>query len=192
MATVALIPSVLGLRPAFYDDADSLRDLGHDVRIVDMYDGGARDTYEQGQALRDEIGVETMFERAVERAADVPDGFVAMGFSMGAAAATHLATHRSVIGVVQIAAAVGPDDVDGTWPTDAPVQVHVTEGDEFATPDEVQAARGAVEAAGGTIEVFTYPGAGHLFMDKGLPAEYDRESADLLLRRVADFLERVD
>lgn len=191
MATVALIPSVLGLRPAFYGLADALRGAGHDVRIVDVYDGGTRDTYEQGRALGDEIGFDELCRRAVERAADVPDGFVAMGLSMGAAAATHLACHRSVAGVVQIAAAVGPDAVAGTWPVDAPVQVHVAEGDEFATPDEVRAVRAAIEAAGGTVEAFAYPGDGHLFMDKGLPDEYDRESADLLLRRVIDFLDRV-
>jgi hypothetical protein len=45
-----------------------------------------------------------------------------------------------------------------------------------------------VEAASG--ELFVYPGSGHLITDRSL-GEYEPESAELIERRVHEFLERV-
>lgn len=192
MATVALFPSVLGLRPSFYDWADTLRKNGHDVRIVDLFDGGARDGYEEGMALLDEIGQPELMKRAVERTADVPGGCVVMGFSIGAAAAQYLATVKPVIGAVLVAGAMPMKGWEKPWPAGVPAQVHVKEQDEFATPEEVSEAATGIKETGGSVEVFTYPGAGHLFNDKGLPEEYDGEATNLMLARVLEFLERVD
>ncbi|GAA1206737.1 hypothetical protein GCM10009655_02330 [Rhodoglobus aureus] len=43
------------------------------------------------------------------------------------------------------------------------------------------------EAAWASVEVFDYPGAGHLFTDSSLPAEFDAESTELLWSRVLPF-----
>ena len=50
----------------------------------------------------------------------------------------------------------------------------------------------AVEDAGGTVEVFDYPGSGHLFADSSLPDEYQPEEAELMLTRIKDFLDGID
>ena len=43
-------------------------------------------------------------------------------------------------------------------------------------------------AAGGTLELFDYPGDGHLFTDPTLPKEYDPEATELLWSRVLPFV----
>jgi dienelactone hydrolase len=45
-----------------------------------------------------------------------------------------------------------------------------------------------VQAAGGTLEVFDYPGAGHLFTDPSLAGEYDPVGTELLWSRVLPFV----
>ena len=74
------------------------------------------------------------------------------------------------------------------WPDGVPVQVHVTEGDPYHERAHEVSLRESAEAAGGTFELFRYPGAAHLFADSGLAAEYDPKSAELMLGRVMEFL----
>jgi dienelactone hydrolase len=45
-----------------------------------------------------------------------------------------------------------------------------------------------VEAGGGTLEVFDYPGSGHLFTDPTLPAEYDPVATETFWGRVLPFI----
>jgi dienelactone hydrolase len=46
-------------------------------------------------------------------------------------------------------------------------------------------------AAGGTAQVFDYPGSGHLFADPSKTDEYQPAEAQLLWSRVTEFLEQV-
>ena len=57
-----------------------------------------------------------------------------------------------------------------------PAQTHSTLEDPWREQEEIDLAVRDVEAGGGTIEVFDYPGSGHLFTDPTLPAEYDADS----------------
>ena len=41
--------------------------------------------------------------------------------------------------------------------------------------------------AGGPVEIFDYPGTGHLFTDPSLPAEYDEHATSLLWERALAF-----
>jgi dienelactone hydrolase len=60
------------------------------------------------------------------------------------------------------------------------------ESDPWAQEGDLDAAR---ELAGATpdVELFLYPGDGHLFADSSLP-DYDKNAAALLQRRVRDLL----
>jgi len=71
-----------------------------------------------------------------------------------------------------------------------PVQVHYAADDPLVDRAQVDALADAVRAADADFEVHTYPGAGHLFADPDL-AEYDRDAAELLLRRALDFVGRL-
>gem|GEM_PF-5303741 len=54
-----------------------------------------------------------------------------------------------------------------------PAQTHTTLADPWREHEELDQTVRDVEAGGGTIEVFDYPGSGYLFTDPTLPAEYD-------------------
>jgi dienelactone hydrolase len=57
----------------------------------------------------------------------------------------------------------------------------------FADEGDLDAARALVEEAD-EAELLLYPGDSHLFTDSSLPS-YDAEAAELLTKRVLEFLE---
>ncbi len=191
MTTVALFPSVLGIRAGVLDAAERLPRDGHVVRVVDLYEGRTFDEYEPAMAFAEEdLGHGELMRRAREAVADLPDGFVASGFSLGCVMAVHVATQRAVSGVLLVSGAIpvsalGPDAL---WPTGIPAQTHSTLNDPWREQDMIDQAVLDVRAAGGTLEVFDYPGSGHLFTDPSLPAEYDPVGTELLWSRVLPFV----
>ena len=189
MAHVALIHSVLGIRPGILDAAERLRAEGHEVLVPDLYGGRVFDTYDPAMAYaEEELGHAVLHQRAQEAVSALPDGFVSMGFSLGAMVATRLATVRPVSGVVMLAGAIAVSWFDATWPSGVPAQTHATVGDPWRDDADVEQTRADVLAGGGTLEVFDYPGAGHLFTDASLPDEYDADATALLWGRVLPFV----
>ena len=103
--------------------------------------------------------------------------------------ARRVATKRAVTGVLQFSG-LNPLEWfgdDARWPADVDSQSHQSVGDPFRDPVEDQAAAD-VRAAGGTLELFDYPGDGHLFTDPTLPDEYDAASTELMWSRVLPFV----
>lgn len=188
MTTVLLFHSVLGIRQGERDAAARLRAAGHDVVLPDLLDGKVFDTYDPAMAHADELG-EALYEKGVAAAAGLPDGFIVAGFSLGSGVATRVATVRSVSGVLQFSGVnivewFGPE---ATWPAGVDSQSHQMLDDPFRDPVEQQALAD-VSAAGGTLEIFDYPGSGHLFTDPTLPDEYDAEATELMWSRVLPFV----
>lgn len=190
MTTVALFPSVLGVRSGVLDAAGRLRADGHEVLVTDPFDGRTFDDYPPAMAFVDETGHEALVRRALAAVAELPDGFVAVGFSLGCVMAVRVAARRAVAGVLMVAGAIpvsafGPDV---RWPAGIPAQTHATIGDPWREQDEIDQTVRDVEAGGGAIEVFDYPGSGHLFTDPSLPAEYDPVATDLFWSRALPFV----
>jgi len=79
-----------------------------------------------------------------------------------------------------------------TWPQGVPAQIHSTVDDPRRDQEAINSVKQAVEDAGGTVEVFDYPGSGHLFADSSMPDEYQPEEAELMLTRIKDFLDGID
>ena len=73
------------------------------------------------------------------------------------------------------------------WPAGVPAQIHYMTKDPLRCQEAIDAVAAQVSAAGASVEVFDYPGTGHLFADPSLPAEYDEQAADLLWSRVLPF-----
>jgi dienelactone hydrolase len=191
MTTVALFHSVLGVRQGVLDAAERLRQDGHDVLVADLFDGRTFDGYPPAMAYaHEELGHEELMRRARDSVAALPDGFVSAGFSLGCVMAVHVATQRPVSGVLMVAGAVPVSAFgDGVrWPAGVPAQTHSTLGDPWRDQEELDQAVRDVEAGGGTIEVFDYPGAGHLFTDSTLPAEYDPLATEALWSRALPFV----
>ncbi len=90
-------------------------------------------------------------------------------------------TYRYVVYMLGLAA----------WPATVPVQVHVMRDDPFREQAEIDGMAADVRAAGAPFELFEYDGAGHLFTDPSLPAEYDQTATETLWSRVLALLARL-
>jgi len=188
MTTIALFHSVLGVRPGVLDAADRLRAAGHQVRVVDQYDGRIFDDYAEAGAHVEQVGFPALMAAALEGVADLPDGFVAAGFSNGAGMAEHVALQGRCTGLLMVSGALplpmlGAD----TWPSGVPVQLHAAEADPLRHQEWNDDFVGVARASGAPVEVFDYPVGGHLFTDPSLPAEYDAAATELLWTRALAF-----
>jgi len=116
------------------------------------------------------------------------DALVYAGFSLGVMPAQQLAqTRAGAKGALLFHSCLPVSEFGAAWPVGVPVQVHGMEADPFfADEGDLDAARELVGSTEGA-ELFVYPGNEHLFSDSSLPS-YDQAAADLLMRRVLDFL----
>ncbi|MBB3084864.1 dienelactone hydrolase family protein [Geodermatophilus sabuli] len=192
MATIALFHSALGVRPGITDAADRLRAAGHDVLVVDQYGGRAFDDYAEASAYVEEVGFPALMQAALDGVGELPDGFVAAGFSNGAGMAEYVATQRRCAGALLFSGAL-PLAVMGVpgWPAGVPVQIHHGERDPFRHQEWLDAFVAEVRSGGGEVELVEYPVAGHLFTDPSLPAEFDATAAEALWERALAFCDRV-
>lgn len=191
MAEVVLFHHAQGLTPGVTAFADRLREAGHLVHTPDAYDGNTFDTLDDGLGYAQQVGFGAVTERSVQAASALPQEVVYAGFSLGVMAAQQLAqTRPGATGALLFESCVPASEFGSGWPAGVPVQVHGGERDPiFADEGDLDAAKALVaEVEQG--ELFTYPVDQHLFADSTLPT-YDAESAELLTRRVLDFLAQV-
>lgn len=187
MTTLALFHSVLELRPVELGFADLLREAGHRVVTPDLYDGRTASTLDEGFALNDVVGWETITGRAHDAVLDLPAETVLVGVSMGAGVVQAVLPGRPHTDGVVLLHALGALPA-GIRPG-LPVQVHVADPDPITPPAQVAAWSAAAARAGADAEVFRYPGIGHFYTDAGGP-EHDEPAAGLTRRRVLEFLRR--
>jgi dienelactone hydrolase len=95
-------------------------------------------------------------------------------------------TRSAAKGALLFHAAVPPSEFGASWPNGVPLQIHITEADEFALEGDLDAARDMAETIEG-VELFLYPGDRHLFTDSSLQA-YDEGATKLVVQRVLAFL----
>lgn len=190
MASVALFHSVLGVREGILQAAEHLRSGGHQVRVVDQYDGKVFDSYADGNRFVEEVGgFPELMGRAVRGVDGLPDGFVAFGFSNGGGMAEYVATQRAVSGVIMVSGSL-PLTMLGQdrWPTTVPAQIHYTINDPKRHEGWAEELAASIVSAGARADVFAYPGDGHLFTDPTLPDEYDPALTARMWERVDAFL----
>lgn len=174
-----------------YDAARRFTEAGHEVLLVDQYDGDVFDAYDDALDFATLIGYPELMRRALAATEGLRDGFAVAGFSNGAGMAEFIATRRRVGGVLMFSGALPLIALhEDTWPDGVPAQIHYTADDPFRTQQHIDSVASAVRAAGATIEVFDYPGDGHLFTDASLIKEYDEASAELFWERVLSFCTR--
>ncbi len=190
MTSIALFHSVLGVRPGISEAADRLRAEGHDVIAVDQYEGRVFDDYVAAGDFVELIGFPRLMEIAEEAVSGMPDGFIAAGFSNGGGMAEFVATRRPVSGVLMLSGALDLAMIGvEAWPNAVPAQIHYTVDDPFRDQGDIDAVAAMAKNAGASMEIFDYPGAGHLFTDPSLRKEFDAQAAELLWSRVVQFCE---
>ena len=188
MTTIALFHSVLGVRPGVLAAADRLRAAGHQVRVVDQYDGEVFDDYAPAGAHVERVGFPALMAAALDGVADLPDGFVAAGFSNGAGMAEYVALQGRCSGALMISGALPLAMLGASaWPSGVPVQLHAAEADPMRHQEWNDAFVADVRESGATVEVFDYPVRGHLFTDPSLPGEFDAVATELLWERALAF-----
>ncbi|MEO3978852.1 dienelactone hydrolase family protein [Streptomyces sp. CAU 1734] len=188
---IMLLHSTFGLRPAVRAAAERLETAGHKVWTPDLFEGRTFETVEEGLAYKDEIGKDELLKRAVLAVAPYSErGLVYAGFSLGASIAQTLALGderaRGLLlmhGTSDIAENAAVDEL--------PVQLHVADPDPFEPHDWLTAWYLGMGRTGADVEVYRYPGAGHLFTDPELP-DYDKDSAETAWRVALGFLETLE
>ncbi|MFE9121098.1 dienelactone hydrolase family protein [Streptomyces sp. NPDC007172] len=188
---IMLFHSVYGLRPAVQEAAERLRAAGHQVHVPDLYEGRTAETVEEGSDIKDEIGADELLKRAVLAAAPYSEsGLVYAGFSLGGSIAQNLALGDSrarglllLHGTSDMAEHASVDEL--------PVQLHIADPDPFETGDWLNSWYLRMQRSGADVEIYRYPGAGHLYTDPGLP-DYDEAAAELTWRTALGFLQGLD
>lgn len=192
--TVALFHSMFGLRPVELAAADRLRAAGHRVVSPDLFAGalaaehGSVPTLDDGFALMERIGWETITARARAAIHDLPADTVLGGFSMGVGVVGSLWPDRLAAAAVFFLHATAP--VPEGIPAGTPVQAHVAEGDRFAQPDELAVFRASADRAGAAASLHVYPDAGHFYSDPSLP-DHNAVAAERTWRHVHAMLENL-
>ncbi|HEX5595843.1 MAG TPA: dienelactone hydrolase family protein [Micromonosporaceae bacterium] len=187
MHSIALFHSVYGLRPAVLAAADRLRAAGHRVVTPDLYAGQVADTVDDGFALLDRIGVDLVFERARAAARELPGDTVLAGFSMGAGISGGLLAERPDAAALLLLHGIAGDPA--ALRAGLPVQLHIADPDEYDPPEEVAGWRDRMTDGGARVEVFGYPGVGHLYTDPDV-SDHSGPASELTWQRVLDFLDR--
>ncbi|OIV38380.1 dienelactone hydrolase [Mangrovactinospora gilvigrisea] len=189
MPEVVLFHSEYGPGPGAAHAADRLRELGHTVHVVELFD----EVPEPGEtpAPRDP---DTLLRAAVLGVARLSgQGLVYAGIGLGAAVAQNVAlADEHARGLLMLH---GTSDLreDPVAETDGlPVQLHMAEPDPFETEDWLGAWYLKMRDVGAEPEVHRYHGAGHLFTDASLPdfdAEADRRAWAAIAEWLADLEE---
>ncbi|WP_411115634.1 dienelactone hydrolase family protein [Streptomyces sp. 058-1L] len=187
LMNIMLFHSTYGLTPAVHAAAARLRDAGHVVRVPDLFEGHTFDTVEEGMAFKEEVGKEELLKRAVLAAAPYSDqGLVYAGFSLGAATAQTLALgDAKARGLLLLH---GTSDIaENATVDELPVQLHVADPDPFESHDWLNSWYLQMQRTGADVEIYRYPGAGHLFTDLDLH-DYDQAAAEQTWKVALGFL----
>ncbi|CAI9417605.1 hypothetical protein ANOBCDAF_04022 [Pleomorphomonas sp. T1.2MG-36] len=189
MASVVLFHSVLGLRPVELAAADRMRAAGHGVSVPDLFAGATADTVDRGMRLVEEIGWDTICERAQAALGDLPATTVLAGFSMGCGVVASVWPERAeTAGILLLHA---PADIPkGVNLKGLRAQLHVGEHDDFWPPEDLRRWQMAAELAGMSAELHIYPGAGHFYTDPSLP-DHHRLATEETWTRALRFLGEV-
>ena len=199
MTRIALYHSVLGIRSGITEAADRFRGAGHDVLMVDQYDGRSFDDYEQANRFASGLGFPfALMKSALAAVADERGPLVVAGFSNGAGMAEYVAAARGgraggVLGSLQFSGAL-PIEMLGlaSWPADTPVQLHYATGDPMRSDEWITPFVESVRAAGAECETFLDYAGGHLFTDSSRPEEFDEQSAATAFELALEFLDHLD
>ena len=66
--------------------------------------------------------------------------------------------------------------------------IHCSEADGTSAAEGIQTAKQAIEEAGGTVNVFDYPGTRHAFFNDQRPGSYDETAAEESWSRTLNLL----
>ncbi len=114
-----------------------------------------------------------------------------VGFCMGGSLALWSATvAENIQAAVGFYPAVPWERMDPSWPSydGKAALIHCSEEDGTSDAEGIRTAVRAIEEAGGTVEVFDYPGTHHAFFNDDRPEVHDAAASALAWDRTVAFL----
>jgi len=195
---VVVIQEWWGLVPHIRDVADRLAGEGFVTLAPDIFHGA--ETTEPDEAMRLLMGL--AMDRAGRDIAGAATylagldegtgaGIGAVGFCMGGSLALWAATlSDDVRATVGFYPAVPWERMSPTWSRygGKTAVIHTDEHEGGSAGEGVQQARSAIEAAGGEVTLYDYPGTDHAFFNDARPEVYNPEAARESWSRTVEFL----
>ena len=201
---VVVLHAWWGLTEPFRHVCDRLAEAGFVALAPDLYRGKTTAAVEEAQALgaaldreverwRGDIAgaVQVLRQHTATHLADARGKLALVGFSLGGAYALDM----SVTLAEEIAAVVTFYD---SYPgldyrrASAAYLCHFAEDDPFEPAESAAEMGQALQAAGRSVTIHTYPGTKHWFFEENRP-EYNAEAAHVAWERTIEFLhERLD
>ena len=197
---VIVIQEWWGLVPHITSVADRFAAAGFVALAPDLFHG--RTTTEPDEARRLVMGLAMdQAARDIAGAADylagrpeVAGGIGAVGFCAGGSLALWSATLSDrIVATVGFYPALPWERMRPDWGNYAGKHavIHCSEEDGTSASEGVQAAAKAIEAAGGTVKLYDYPGTSHAFFNDDRPATFDRVSAATAWARTIETVRRL-
>ncbi|HVR70878.1 MAG TPA: dienelactone hydrolase family protein [Vicinamibacteria bacterium] len=193
---VVVIHEWWGLDEWIKDQARALAREGYAALAVDLYRGKATSSPEEAhqlmmgtppdRALRDLTAAYAFLQARPEVR---KDRIGVIGWCMGGRYAMELATQEPGLGAVVAYYGAPPTDAAAVARIRAPVLGNFGGEDKGPSPEQVRAFEATMKAAGKTVDVKVYEGAGHAFANVNNPWKGYREAAakDAWSRTVAFF-----
>jgi carboxymethylenebutenolidase len=196
-SAVIVIQEWWGLVPHITEVADRFAADGYVTLAPDLYHGvSTREPDEAGklmmglamdQAAKDIAGAAAYL---AERA-EVTTGKVGtVGFCMGGSLALWSATLSDhVVAAVGYYPGVPWERMSPRWSnySGKAAQIHCSEGDGTSAAAGIQQAKTAIEAAGGEVALFDYPGTQHAFFNDHRPEVHAPEASQQAWNRTLEF-----
>ncbi|MDZ4170520.1 MAG: dienelactone hydrolase family protein [Methanobacteriaceae archaeon] len=193
MANIIIFHSVLGITRGIVDFSEKLKEKGHQVFAVDLYNGKSFDDMQEAFDYFLSIGIPEMVDRTIKYTKDLPHDAIYIGFSNGGSSAMLLAgTKPGAKGCILLHAALPIKELGiENWPSNVPVEVHYAKVDPWKDEKNVAKLTNDIKNSGASYQYYEYSLEGHLFTDAEMH-EYNKESADLLFERVLSFINQFE
>ena len=193
---VIVVQEYWGLVDHVKDLADRFADQGYVALAPDFFHGKATDEPDEAmrllmglamdRAAKDIAGAATYLKGRDEVTSN---GIGCVGFCMGGSLALWSPTLSDDVKVaVGFYPAVPWEKMQPEWSNYGGkyAMIHASEEDGTSAADGIQAAKKGIEAGGGDVEVYDYPGTHHAFVNDTRPEVFDREAADTAMRRTLE------
>ena len=197
---VVVIHEWWGLAPHIETVVERLAEDGFVSLAPDLFHGVKADKPDAAKQLMMGLAIDTAAQDIAgaaqylfEHDATNGNGLGTVGFGMGGSLALWSATLApNVVAAVGFYPTMPWDRMGPDWPNYAgkSVMMHCSEADGTSTVPGIQEAKAAIEEAGGSVEIFDYPGTHHAFFNDTRPEVHDAEASKLAWTRTLDLLRR--